>query len=211
MFNLRIAICLLVTLLLNQPWTLAADDTSDTGIEKEANENATKISPEQPSGRTHLSGDATFNQTHTFIRSMILNQKVVYEQPLVTKSSGEFKHWHDIDYRVTSYSADRCQIVYGRLLSRSEVHGHAAIDSKKGVTFDMKQVDRITLQAWSDFDPQIGRSSSLPSKMIMFYGPATVMSNGAASKRTSHGMTVDATNAERILKAFQHVKTLCAS
>ena len=194
MFNRRIFAGLIFSLLLSQPWVLASEAT-----------------PAQPSVVTHLSDDATFNQTHTFVRAMILNQKVVYEQPLVTKSSADFKHWHDVDYRVTSYSADKCKIVYGRLLSRPEVHGHAAFRSKKGVSFDMKQVDRITLQAWSDFDPQIGRSSSQPSRMIMFYGPVTVISDGKGSTRTSHGMTVDASNAERILKAFQHVKTLCAS
>lgn len=211
MFNTKIATCLLVSLLLNQPRVLGADDTTDLSIEKEASLNAGKVAPAQPSGRTHLTSDATFNQTHTFIRSMILNQQVIYEQPVVTKTSGEFRHWHDVSYGITSYSADKCKIVYGRHLSRSDVHGHAAYSSKKGVSFDMKQVDRIALQAWSDFDPQIGRSSSLPSKMIMFYGPATVMSNGKGSKRPSHGVTVYSENAERTLMAFQHLKTLCTS
>lgn len=211
MLNFKIIICLVFSLLLNQPWLLAAEDTSNVSIENEASRGAGDVAPAQPSGRTHLTSNTTFNQTHTVIRSMILNQKVVYEQPLETKSSGEFKHWHDVSYGVTSYSADQCQIVYGRRLSRPEVHGHAALSSRKGVSFDMKQVERIALQAWSDFDPQIGRSSSLPSKMIMFYGPATVMSNGKGSKRSSHGVTVYSENAERTLQAFQHLKTLCTS
>lgn len=181
MFDSRIVMCLFVLLFLNQPPVLGADEMSD----------------------------ATFNQTHALIRRMLLNERIVYERPLAGKSSGEFKSWQDVIYRVTVYSADKCQVVYGRSLSRPEVDGQAAFSSEKGVSFDMTQVDRIALQAWSDFDPQVGRSKLLPSEMIMFYGPANVMSDGKGSTRPSHGITINSANSERILKAFQHLKSLC--
>ena len=183
---------------------------SDVSVDKQANLNAREVTPTLPSVQMHLKSDATFNQTHAFVRTMILDENIVYEHPLARESSGEIKHWHDVNYGVTVYSADKCQIVYGRYLLRSEIHGHAAYNSKKGVSFDMTLVDRITLMAWSDFDPQIGRSDSLPSEMIMFFGPATVTSNGIGSKRTSHGITVYSASSEQILKAFKHLKTLCA-
>lgn len=209
MFNPKIVICLFFLLILNQPRALGADEMSDVSVDKQANLNAREVTPAQLSVRMHLTSDATFNQTHAFIRTMILNEKIVYEHPVAEKSSGEMKHWHDVNYGVTVYSADKCRIVYGRYLLRSEVHGHAAYSSKKGVSFDMRQVDRITLQAWPDFDPKIGRSNSVPSEMIMFYGPATVTSDGIGSKRTSHGITVYSSGSEHILKAFQHLKKLC--
>lgn len=209
MFNPKIVICLFLFLLVNQARILSADETVAVGVDKQANQIAGEVTPMRPSAIKQLTSDSTFNQTHAFIRTLILNEGVVYEQPLATNSSVEIKHWHDVDYGITSYSADKCQIVYGRSLRRSAVHGHAEYRSRKGVSFNMTQVDRITLNAWSDFDPQIGRSKSLPSEMIMFYGPATVMINGEGSTRTSHGMTVYSSSSARILEAFQHLKKLC--
>lgn len=211
MFDPKIVISLFTLLLLIQPRLLGADEMDDLSVDKQANQHAEEVTPTQTLGRKNLTSDAKFNQTHTFIKNLILDETIVYEQPLAGESSGEFKHWHDVSYGITSYSADKCQIVYGRSMLRSAVHGHAAYSSRKGVSFSMTHVDRIIRQAWSDFDPQIGRSHSLPSEMIMFYGPATVMSNGIGSKRTSHGMTVYSANAEPILNAFQHLKRLCAS
>lgn len=165
----------------------------------------------------------TFEETHALIAELIVD-KLILQNHWHKSDFPQYNHFDDAGWSVTMYSGDECEITYQRkyeISHKAEDNVKEIIGDKpaifvgyKTAKFDMAQIDTIETHDYGD------SRGSIPSIGIRFVGPTrewrTIGKEPDKADlqkdpiiETDNAISVFARDADRILKAFQHLKELC--
>lgn len=186
---------------------------------------ASLIFPAQLCAQDDQSVTPTFEETHSLIEELILDKQILQNHWHQTDFP-QYNHFDDAVWSVVMYSGDECEITYRRKFEISHksqesvkpVYGDKPkmIIGYKTAKFDMAQIETVEIHDYGD------SRGSIPSIGIRFTGPtAEWQTIGKKPKKADlskdpvmkddNAISVSAKDAQRVLEAFQHLKTLCQS
>ena len=184
---------------------------------------ASLIMPAQILAQDERADDPTFQDTHALIEELILDKQIL-QNHWHKMDFPQYNHFDDAVWSVDMYSGDECEITYRRKFEISHksqasvkpIYGDkpATIIGYKMAKFDLTQITAIEIHDYGD------SRGSIPSVGIRLVGPTAEWQKidkkpGKADlskdpvMKQENAISVAAKDSERILEAFQHLKSLC--